>query len=69
MPRLAVWLGLFLCCGNTYAEFSGNVAVEAISFSETAQFEGQFDENLTLSFTPRWDGDWNDGADLWSVEL
>jgi hypothetical protein len=27
------------------------------------------DDNLTLSFKPKWDGDWNDGDDLWSVEL
>ena len=62
-------LGLLLYSGNSVAEFSGNVAVEAIGFSEEAQFEDQFDENLTLSFEPKWDGNWNDGDDLWSVEL
>jgi hypothetical protein len=69
MRRLAFYLGLLLCSGNSIAEFSGNVAVEAISFSEEAQFEDQFDENLTMSFEPKWVGDWNDGDDLWSVEL
>jgi hypothetical protein len=69
MRRSAVWLGLLLCSGNSYAEFSGNVAVEAIRFNETAQFADQLDENLTLSLAPKWDGGWNDGADLWSVEL
>ena len=69
MRRLAFCLGLLLSSGNSVAEFSGNVAVEAISFSEEAQFEDQFDENLTLSFEPKWDGNWNDGDDLWSVEL
>jgi hypothetical protein len=51
------------------AEFSGNVAVEGQHFSEDPQFEDQFDDNLTLSFQPQWDGDWNDGDDLWSIEL
>ena len=69
MRRLAFYLGLLLCSGNSIADFSGNVAVEAISFSEEAQFEDQFDENLTMSFEPKWVGDWNDGDDLWSVEL
>jgi len=69
MRRLAFCLGLLLCSANSFADFSGNVAVEAISFSEEAQFEDQLDENLTMSFEPKWDGDWNEGDDLWSVEL
>ena len=51
------------------AEFSGNVALEGQVFTESAQFEDQLDRNLTASFQPSWDGEWNDGDDLWSVEL
>ncbi len=69
MLRLIVALGLLLAAGSTAAEFSGNVALEAQLFSETAQFDDQFDENLTASFKPKWDGEWNDGDDLWSIEL
>ncbi len=50
-------------------EFSGNIAVEALSFSQPAQFPDQMDDNLTLSFEPRWTGDWNDGDDFWSTEF
>jgi len=50
-------------------EFSGNIAVEALTFRQPGQFPDQMDENLTLSFEPRWVGDWNDGDDAWSTEL
>jgi hypothetical protein len=50
-------------------DFSGYLAVEAAVFPNDAQFENQFDANLTLSFKPRWQGDWNDGDDNWSAEL
>lgn len=69
MRRLAVGLGLLLISFNGFAEFSGNVAIEAITFPEPAKFENQFDRNLTMSFQPKWDGEWNDGDDLWSAEL
>ena len=69
MLRLAVGLGLLLISFNGFAEFSGNVAIEAITFPEPAKFENQFDQNLTMSFQPKWDGEWNDGDDLWSAEL
>jgi len=69
MRRLAFGLGLLLISFNGFAEFSGNVAVESIHFSEPAKFENQFDQNTTLSFEPKWDGEWNDGDDLWSMEL
>jgi hypothetical protein len=69
MRRLAVWLGLSLISFSAFAEFSGNVAVEAVTFPEDAKFEEQFEHNTTLSFQPKWDGEWNDGDDLWSVEL
>ena len=69
MNRLFVGL-LVLACGRVAAvEFSGNVAVEAVNFTEEAQFEGQFDHNTTYSFEPRLEGAWNDGDDLWSAEL
>jgi hypothetical protein len=50
-------------------EFSGNIAAEALSFSQPGQFTGQMDDNLTLSFEPRWIGDWNDEGDSWSAEF
>jgi len=64
-----VCFGLLLLGANAQAEFSGNVALETQSFSESAQFEDQLDDNVTLSFKPKWDGEWNDGDDLWSLEL
>lgn len=62
---------LLLAClpGAAVAEFSGNVALEALLFSEEAQLENQFDENLTLSFQPKWYGEWNGGDDSWGAEL
>ena len=69
VTRLVVCCGLLAAAGNGYADFSGNVAVEAVTFTEEAQFEDQFDDNTTLSFEPRWEGAWNDGDDLWSAEL
>ncbi len=51
------------------AEFSGNVAVEALLFAEKSKFPEQLDDNLTLSFQPKWSGDWNDGDDSWNAEL
>ena len=54
---------------TTAQEFSGNIAVEALTFRQPGQFPDQMDENLTLSFEPRWVGDWNDGDDSWSTEL
>ncbi len=53
----------------TAQEFSGNIAVEALSFSQPGQFPDQMDDNLTMSFEPRWAGDWNDGDDSWSTEF
>lgn len=62
---------MLLAClpGAAVAEFSGNVALEALLFSEEAQLENQFDENLTLSFQPKWYGEWNGGDDSWGAEL
>ncbi len=60
---LVVW---FCTAG---AELSGNVALEAFIFPNEPQFEQQFDNNLTLSFEPRWTNDWNDGDDSFSAEL
>ena len=66
-----VLIGLLLLFGGSAAavEFSGNVAVETVNFTEDAQFEDQFDHNTTYSFEPRLEGAWNDGDDLWSAEL
>jgi hypothetical protein len=51
------------------ADFSGNVAVEAFLFAEEGQFDQQFDNNLTLSFKPKWFGEWNEGKDSWGAEI
>ncbi len=69
MRRVVPWLGGLLVSFHAAADFSGNVAVEAVKFPESAQFEDQLDDNVTLSFQPKWDGAWNDGDDLWSAEL
>jgi hypothetical protein len=61
---LAGWPAL-----TTAQEFSGNIAVETLTFRQPGQFPDQMDENLTLSFEPRWVGEWNDGDDAWSTEL
>ena len=68
------WVSLLILLAGwpaitTAQEFSGNIAVEALSFSQPGQVPEQLDENLTLSFEPRWVGDWNDGDDAWSAEL
>ena len=68
MRRSLFCFGLLLCA-NASAEFSGNVAIETQYYSESAQFDDQFDDNVTLSFKPKWDGEWNDGDDLWSLEF
>jgi hypothetical protein len=69
MFRRAFWLGLSLVSFGASAEFSGNVAVEAIYFPEPSKFEDQIEQSVSASFEPRWDGDWNEGDDLWSMEL
>ena len=60
---------LVLLASGVNAEFSGNIAGEAQYFPNDAQFDDQFDENLTFSFEPRWTGESGEGDDLWSVEL
>ncbi len=50
-------------------DFSGNIAVESLTFSESGLDPGQIDDNLTISFKPKWTGDWNDGDDAWSAEV
>ena len=69
MKRILQVTLLSLLTSAANAEFSGNVAVEGQAFNTPARFTEQFDNNVTLSFEPRWDGEWNDGDDLWSVEL
>lgn len=64
-----LWTGLSLIPFCVAAEFSGNVAVETVNYPESAQYDDQIDSNFSLSFKPKWDGEWNDGDDLWSVEL
>ena len=50
-------------------DFSGNIAAEAQWFPRMAQFPGQFDDNLTLSFQPRLRQAWNDRRDELTLEL
>ncbi len=50
-------------------ETSGNIAAELIVFPQSAQFDGQMDENLTLSFKPKVTQAWNNGNDELAVEL
>jgi len=70
MKQAGFWLGLLLIFANAgAADFSGNIAAEAITFSEPGKYPGQMDDNLTFSFKPKWEGDWNQGDDLWSAEL
>ncbi len=69
MRGLPVGVGLLFFAAQAVAEFSGNVALEAVTFSEEAQFDQQFDDNVTLSFKPKWSGEWNEGDDLWRVEV
>lgn len=49
-------------------DYSGNFAVEALGFSRAGQ-PAQMDENLTLSFKPKWSGASAQGDDAWSAEL
>ena len=54
----------------SYAQdFSGNIAVEALRFSQPGQFPNQMDDNLTFSFKPKWTDEWNEGDDAWSAEF
>ena len=50
-------------------DYSGNVAAELIVFTQSAQFDQQMDDNLTLSFKPKLRQSWNEGNDELSVEL
>ncbi len=69
MRWLALLPGLLFSSSAVCAEFSGYVSAEAVTFPDEAQFEGQFDQNVTFAFKPKWQGEWNDGYDLWSAEL
>ncbi len=65
---LIVLMGLFAPLAYS-ADFSGNVATELVIFPNEAASDQQLDENLTFSLKPKWEGEWNDGDDLWSIEL
>ena len=70
MKWIVLLVMLISCPGLTAAQaFSGNIAVESLSFSQPGRFPEQMDDNLTLSFEPRWTGDWSDGDDSWSAEI
>ena len=70
MKRILLLLSLFTIAGVSAAqEFSGNIALESLIFSEPGLDASQMDDNVTLSFKPKWTGEWNDGDDAWSVEI
>lgn len=51
------------------AEFSGNIAAEALFFGQSGSSPEQLNSNLTLSFEPQLTGDWGDGDNYWSSKL
>lgn len=69
MRSAVVCIGWLLLSTPVAAGFSGNIAVETLNFRESGQFDDQVDDNVSLSFQPNLDGEWNQGDDLWSVEL
>ncbi len=70
MKRILLLLSLLTIAGVSAAqEFSGNIALESLIFSEPGLDASQMDDNITLSFKPKWTGEWNDGDDAWSVEI
>jgi hypothetical protein len=70
MKRFALLLPLVLFVAPVHAlDVSGNVAAEAQWFPRDAQFAGQFDDNLTLSFQPKLRQSWNERNDEITFEL
>ena len=70
MKRYALLLPLVLFVAPVHAlDVSGNVAAEAQWFPRDAQFAGQFDDNLTLSFQPKLRQSWNERNDEITFEL
>jgi len=50
-------------------EWSGNVALEARIYPQSAQFTGQQDDSLSLSLQPKLAHSWNQGTDQFAAEL
>lgn len=70
MKKYLVPIGLVLLSQSVLAfKYSGNVALELQTFNNTAQFPKQLDDNVTLSFQPKVSRGWNNGDDLFSMEL
>ncbi len=70
MKRWLFFLWLFFSASSAQAvEFSGNIAAEFQLFTQSAQFDHQMDDNLTLSFKPKVTQAWNDGDDELAIEL
>ena len=70
MLKLALLMLVSALVPNAHAiDFSGNVAAELQMFTSTARFPQQLDENLTLSFQPKFRQDWNEGNDEITLEL
>ncbi len=70
MHKFVVFNCLLLLAWSSLAmKTSGNLAAEFLMFSQSAQFPGQMDDNLTLSFQPKFSHEWNQGNDLLSAEF
>ena len=69
MKRLAMVFVAAFSLPLQALEFSGNLAAEAQWFSEEVAWAGQLDQNLTLSFQPKWRQGWNNGDDEITLEL
>ena len=63
------WLLLCLAVPAAALDYSGNIAAEWQVFPEQARYVNQLDDNLTLSFKPKWRQAWNQGDDEVTVEL
>ncbi len=69
MRTLLPWLLVAAISAAQAVEFSGNVATELLLFTETERIAEQFDENLTISFQPKFSHSWNNRDDEIVVEL
>ena len=66
---LVLYLWLTLAWPAMALKSSGNLAAEFLLFPQSAQFSDQMDENVTLSFQPKFSHEWNQGKDLLSAEF
>ncbi len=69
LPRLIAWLLVLSWNAAIAMEYSGNISLELLAFPDTGQYEGQMDENLTLSLQPKFRQSWNKGDDEITAEF